>query len=60
LKEEQERLKKQYKFVNILFLQSRSLEIGSPFNSLVYSSSFQKYFSISKLEKAFEEIKKPR
>ncbi len=46
LKEEQERLKKQQKFTNILPLQSRFLERGPPFSSPFYSSSsFHKSFN---------------
>jgi hypothetical protein len=58
LKEEQERLKKQHKFVNILPLQSRSPESGPPFSSPIYSSSsFQKSSPISKIKIALEEIR---
>jgi hypothetical protein len=59
LEEEQERLREQQKFVNILLLQSRSLEKGPPFFSPIYSSSSShKSFPISKFEKYFEEIRK--
>ncbi len=59
LKEEQERLRKQQKFANILPLQYRSLERGSIFSSLVYSSSSsQKSSLISKFERIFEKIRK--
>ncbi len=55
----QERLIEQHKFTNIMFLQSRFPERGSPFSSPIYSSfSFQKSLSISKFEKTFEAIKK--
>jgi hypothetical protein len=57
LKEEQERLKEQQTFANILPLQFRSLERGPPFTFPIYSSSSQKSFSISKFERAFEEFK---
>ncbi len=58
--EEQERLKEQQKFTNILPLQSRFSKRGPPFPSLIYyySSSSQKSSSISKFEKAFEAIRK--
>ncbi len=58
LKEEQERQREQQRFVNILPLQSKSLEKGLPFPSFIYSSSFQRFSLTSKFEKAFEEIRK--
>ncbi len=58
LNEEQERQSEHQKFVNILPLQSRSREKGLHFLPLVYSSSFQNFFPISKFEKAFEAIRK--
>jgi hypothetical protein len=39
-------------------LQSRFPKRGPPFPSLVYSSSFQKSFLISKFKRAFEAIRK--
>jgi hypothetical protein len=58
LKEEQEILKKQQKFVNILPLQSKSQEKGPPFSfPIYYSSSSHKSSLISKLERTFEEKK---
>ncbi len=45
--------------INILPLQSRSPERGSPFPSPIYSSSSsQRSFPLSKFEKAFEAIRK--
>jgi len=59
LKGEQEKLKEQQKFVNILPLQFRSLERGPPFPSLVYYySSSQKTSPISNFERDFEAIRK--
>jgi hypothetical protein len=59
LKKEQERLREQYKFANILPLQSRFPKRGLPFPSPVYYSYFSHKSSlISKFEKAFETIKK--
>jgi len=52
LKEEEERLREQHKFANILLLQSRSPDKGLPFSSSLKS------FSRSKFEKAFEAIRK--
>jgi hypothetical protein len=61
LKEEQEKLREQLKFTNILHSQSRSPKRGLPFPSLVYSSSFsQKSSPISKVERAFEAIRKKK
>ncbi len=58
LKKEQERLKEQQKFVNILLLQSRSPKRGLFFPSPIYSSSFHKSSPISRFERAFEAIRK--
>ncbi len=58
MKEEQERLREQQKFANILPLQFRSPKKGPPFPSLVYYSSSQKSFLIFKYERAFEVIRK--
>jgi hypothetical protein len=52
LKEEEERLREQHKFANILLLQSRSPDRGLPFSSSLKS------FSRSKFEKTFEAIRK--
>jgi hypothetical protein len=57
--ENQERQREHQNFTNILPLQSRSLERGFPFSSLVYSFSFSNKSSpLSKFEKAFEAIRK--
>jgi hypothetical protein len=59
LKEEQERLKEQQNFANILPLQSRSPKRGPPFPfPIYYSFSFQKSSAISKFERVFEAIRK--
>jgi hypothetical protein len=58
-KEKEERQRKHHNFINILPLQSRSPERGSPFPSPIYSSSSsQRSSPLSKFEKAFEAIKK--
>jgi hypothetical protein len=57
LKEEQERLREQQQFANILPLQSKFSKSSLPFPSPIYSSfSSKKSFLISKFERAFEAI----
>jgi hypothetical protein len=58
LKEEQERLREQHKFANILPLQFRSPQKSPPSPFSVYYSSSQKSSPIFKYEKAFEAIRK--
>ncbi len=60
LKKEQEGLREQQKFVNILPLQSRFPNKGLPFPfQICYSSSFKKSSPISKFERVSEVIRKP-
>jgi hypothetical protein len=51
-------LEKNKKILNILPLQSRSLETSPPFSSPIFFSFLHKSFPISKFERTCEEIRK--